>query len=37
VLIEGNSNYEVSGSDLAYGGYLHNPVFRKLLHEINYI
>jgi hypothetical protein len=37
VLIEGNSNYEVSGSDLAYGGYLTNPVFRKVLHEINYM
>jgi hypothetical protein len=37
VLIEGNSNYEVSGSDLAYGGYLINPVFRKALHEIKYI
>jgi hypothetical protein len=37
VLIEGNSNYEVSGSDLAYGGYLSNPVFRKALHESNYI
>jgi hypothetical protein len=37
VLIEGNSNYEVSGSDLAYGGYLSNPVFRKVLHESNYI
>ena len=37
VLIEGNSNYEISGSDLAYGGYLTNPVFRKVLHEINYV
>jgi len=37
VLIEGNSNYEISGSDLAYGGYLTNPVFRKVLHEINYL
>jgi hypothetical protein len=37
VLIEGNSNYEVSGSDLAYGGYLTNPVFRKVLHEVNYL
>jgi hypothetical protein len=37
VLIEGNSNYEVSGSDLAYGGYLTNPVFRKVLLEINYL
>jgi Sugar-transfer associated ATP-grasp len=37
VLIEGNSNYEVSGSDLAYGGYLTNPVFRKILYEVNYL
>jgi hypothetical protein len=37
VLIEGNSNYEISGTDLAYGGYLTNPVFRKVLHEINYV
>ena len=37
VLIEGNSDYEIRGSDFADGGYLKNPVFRKVLHEINYI
>lgn len=37
VLIEGNSNYEISGSDLAYEGYLTSPVFRKVLHEINFL
>lgn len=37
VLIEGNSNYEISGTDLAYGGYLNNPVFRRALHEINFL
>lgn len=37
VLIEGNSDYDISGSDLNYGGYRANAVFRKILHEINYI
>ena len=36
VLIEGNSFYDMAGGDLAYGGYLRNPVFRKALHEMNY-
>jgi hypothetical protein len=36
VVIEGNSNYEIAGCDLAYGGYRSNPVFRKALHEMNY-
>ena len=37
VLIEGNSDYEIRGNDAADGGYLANPVFRKVLHEINYL
>jgi len=36
VLIEGNSFYDITGSDLQYGGYGSNPVFRKVLEEINY-
>lgn len=36
VLIEGNSDYDVHGSDLMYGGYVSNPVFRKVLEEIDY-
>jgi hypothetical protein len=36
VLIEGNCGYDISVSDLAYGGYRNNPVFKKLLDEINY-
>lgn len=35
VLIEGNSDYNISASDLAYQGYKSNPVFRKVLKEIN--
>jgi hypothetical protein len=35
VLIEGNSDYDISGSDLSAEGYFANPVFRKVLHEIN--
>jgi hypothetical protein len=35
VLVEGNSDYDLSGNDLAYGGYLGNTVFRKALKEIN--
>lgn len=37
VLIEGNSDYEIRGNDAAEGGYLTNPVFRKVLYEINYL
>jgi hypothetical protein len=37
VLIEGNSDYEIRGNDAASGGYLANPIFRKVLHEINYL
>ena len=37
VLIEGNSNYEISGNDFADEGYLANKVFRKVLHEMNYL
>jgi hypothetical protein len=37
VLIEGNSDYGINSNDLAYGGYMTNPIFRKVLHEINYL
>ena len=37
VLIEGNSDYDISGNDVADGGYRANPVFRKVLHELNYL
>jgi hypothetical protein len=37
ILIEGNSDYDISGNDLVDGGYLANPLFRKVLHEINYL
>lgn len=34
VLIEGNSDYDIAASDLSYGGYRANPVFKKVLKEI---
>jgi hypothetical protein len=37
VLIEGNSDYDTSGNDLADEGYRTNTVYRKVLKEINYI
>jgi hypothetical protein len=37
VLIEGNSDYDICGNDLADGGYLANTTFRKVLREINYL
>lgn len=37
VLIEGNWDYEIRGNDQADGGYLANPVFRKVLRELNYL
>ncbi len=37
VLIEGNSDYDISGNDIADDGYRANPVFRKVLHELNYL
>lgn len=37
VLIEGNSDYDISGNDVAYGGYRANPVFRKVLKELHYL
>lgn len=33
VLIEGNSDYNMAGNDLSYGGYRTNPVFRKVIKE----
>lgn len=37
ILIEGNSDYAISGNDLVDGGYMANPVFRKVLYEIKYL
>jgi hypothetical protein len=37
ILIEGNSDYDITGNDLVDGGYLANTTFRKVLHEINYL
>jgi len=37
VLIEGNSDYDITGNDLVDGGYLANPVFRKVLREIKHL
>ena len=34
ILIEGNSDYDVSGNDVAYGGYMANSVFKKVISEI---
>ncbi len=34
VIIEGNSDYGVNSNDLMYGGYMANPVFRKVLNEM---
>lgn len=36
ILIEGNSDYDIHGSDIMYGGYRANHVFRKALEEIGY-
>jgi hypothetical protein len=33
VIIEGNSDYGIRGNDLAYGGYLAHPEFKRVLHE----
>ena len=37
ILIEGNSDYDITGNDLVDGGYLANPVFRKVLQEIKHL
>lgn len=37
VLIEGNSDYNMRGNDLSEGGFHTNPVFRKVLKELNYL
>jgi hypothetical protein len=34
ILIEGNSDYDLSGNDLADDGYMANKIFRKVLKEI---
>ncbi len=36
VLIEGNSDYAIPGSDMMSGGFRSNPVFKKILNELNY-
>jgi hypothetical protein len=36
ILVEGNCGYDITVNDLAYGGYRNNPVFKKVLDEINY-
>lgn len=37
VIIEGNSDYGIKDNDLVDGGFLVNPVFRKVLKELHYI
>jgi hypothetical protein len=37
VLVEGNSDYDLAGTDTFCNGARSNPVFRKILREINYI
>jgi len=37
VIIEGNSDYGVTANDCAYGGYMTNVTFRKVLREMNYL
>jgi len=37
VLIEGNSDYDITGGDLMYRGLRSNPVFKKALKEIGYV
>jgi hypothetical protein len=37
VLIEGNSDYDIAGSDIAVDGLRSNQVFRKVLKEIHYL
>jgi len=36
ILVEGNSDYGISGNDHTDGGYRKNPIFRKVLQELNY-
>jgi hypothetical protein len=36
ILIEGNPDYDVAANDMNYGGYRKNPVFQKVLKEINF-
>lgn len=35
VLIEGNSDYNIRGNEMNSGGYRANPVFKKILSELN--
>jgi hypothetical protein len=37
ILIEGNSDYDLSGNDLSDNGYMANKTFRKVLKEIGYL
>ena len=34
ILIEGNTNYDITNHDLAYGGYKSHPGFKKVLDEL---
>jgi len=34
ILVEGNSDYGLTGNDMHYGGYRTHPVFKKILEEI---
>lgn len=34
VLIEGNSDYGINSNDMAYGGYMSNKIFRKVLQTV---
>lgn len=36
IIIEGNSNYDMDGNDLAMEGYRSSSVFRKILEEVKY-
>lgn len=33
VLVEGNSNCDLGASEIAYGGYYRNPIFRRLIED----
>lgn len=37
IIIECNADYDMAGNDLSEGGYKTNPVFRKILSELNYL
>jgi hypothetical protein len=37
VIVEGNSDYDIAGSDHHADGYRNHPVFKKVLKEVNYL